>query len=374
MRQKENYSSQITVALGLTLAIIATFQAYILREPARIQADIQAEHEISLAAGKGLYAGNCISCHGADGKGDLGPALNSKSLLDKTSDKSLFNLVQTGIPGTIMPAWGQIVGGPFTDEEISNLVVFIRAWEETAIDPILVENIPNPARGAAIFTFTCIVCHGDNGKGSELAPAINDLARLEKLDDEWYRQTITQGRPAKGMPTWGSVLSPDQVNDLVALISAWREGRDIIAEIPFTRYISNALYAIREFDRVDAEFFLTASLKVADNSVVSDIKEVISLVEENRLFEAEAALISLLPSEEKGWAIFEANCSSCHADDGTGRVGPNLHNNVYIQSLNDEDLINFILTGRAGTAMPGFEGSMFEDDILNLIFLLQSWQ
>ena len=70
MRQKENYSSQITVALGLTLAIIGTFQAYIVREPARIQADIQAEHEISLAAGKGLYAGNCISCHGADGKGD----------------------------------------------------------------------------------------------------------------------------------------------------------------------------------------------------------------------------------------------------------------------------------------------------------------
>lgn len=374
MRQKENYSPQLTVALGLTLAIIGTFQVYIFREPARIQADVQAEHEYSVAAGRDLYAENCVSCHGEDGEGDVGPALNSRPLLKLASNAALFNLTRTGIPGTIMPAWGQDFGGPFTDEQIGNIVVYIRSWEPDAPEPIVIEKIPSPARGAAIYALTCFVCHGEGGQGTEFAPALNDLERLAELDDAWYRQTIIRGRPAKGMPTWGSVLSPDQVSDVVALISAWRDGRDVTAEIPFARYIANALFAIRQFDSVDAEFFLIASLTVADSSRVSGVREIISLVEQNRLFEAEAALISLLPPEEMGWALFESNCTSCHGDDGTGGSGPDLYNNVYIQSVSDEELIIFILAGRLDTAMAGFEGIMFEDDILNLVILLRTWQ
>lgn len=374
MRQKENYSPQLTVALGLTLAIIGTFQVYIFREPARIQADVQAEHEYSVAAGRDLYAENCVSCHGEDGEGDVGPALNSKPFLKLASNAALFNLTRTGIPGTIMPAWGQDFGGPFTDEQIGNIVVYIRSWEPDAPEPIVIEKIPSPARGAAIYALTCFVCHGEGGQGTEFAPALNDLERLAELDDAWYRQTIIRGRPAKGMPTWGSVLSPDQVSDVVALISAWRDGRDVTAEIPFARYIANALFAIRQFDSVDAEFFLIASLTVADSSRVSGVREIISLVEQNRLFEAEAALISLLPPEEMGWALFESNCTSCHGDDGTGGSGPDLYNNVYIQSVSDEELIIFILAGRLDTAMAGFEGIMFEDDILNLVILLRTWQ
>jgi mono/diheme cytochrome c family protein len=374
MRRKETYTPQLTLALSLTLAIIGTFQAYIIREPDRIQADMQAEYNNSVAAGRDLFAENCISCHGESGEGDVGPALNSRPFLKLASDKSLFNLSRTGIPGTIMPAWGQEFGGPFTDEQIGNIVVFIRSWEPNAPEPILVEKIPNPARGAAIYALTCFVCHGDKGQGTEFAPALNDPARLAELDDAWYCQTIVRGRPAKGMPTWGSVLSPDQVNDLVALISAWRGGRDVIAEIPFARYIANALFAIRQFDKIDAEFFLRASLNVTEASRVLGIREIISLVQENRLFEAEAALISLLPPEEMGWALFESNCTFCHGDDGTGGSGPNLHNNAYFQSTDDEDVIVFILTGRPDTAMAGFEGIMFEDDILNLVILLRTWQ
>lgn len=374
MRQKENYSPQLTVALGLTLAIIGTFQVYIDREPARIEADTQAEHQNAQAAGRELYAENCVSCHGENGEGDVGPALNSRPLLELASNASLFNLTRTGIPGTVMPAWGQDFGGPFTDEQISNIVVYVRSWEPDAPEPIFVERIPSPARGAAIYALTCFVCHGDRGQGTEFAPALNDPARLAELDDAWYRQTVIRGRPAKGMPTWGSVLSPDQVSDLVALISAWRDGRDVTAEIPFARYIANALFAIRQFDSVDAEFFLRASLNVADSSRVSGIREIISLVGENRLFEAEAALISLLPPEEMGWALFESNCTSCHGDDGKGDSGPSLYNNAYINSVSDEELVLFILTGRADTAMAGFEGIMFEDDLLNLIILLRNWQ
>ena len=126
-----------------------------------------------------------------------------------------------------MPAWGQAFGGPFTDEQIAQLVAFIRAWEPTAPEIIPVEIAPDPARGAALYARTCFVCHGENGQGTENGPPLNDAAKLEKYSDVWYRNTIAYGRPAKGMPTWGTVLSPAQINDVVALLAVWREGETV---------------------------------------------------------------------------------------------------------------------------------------------------
>ncbi len=243
-RQKEDYSAYVLIALILTIAIIVIFQFYIFREPARIEADLKTENQHRVAEGSELYGENCIACHGENGEGGVGPALNSRPLLAMASDEALFNLTVSGVPGTIMPAWGQFFGGPFTDEQILNLVAFIRAWEPNAPEPALVaEALPDPTRGAAIYVQTCFICHGDNGEGSDFAPALRDVERLERFEDSWYRQTISFGRPARGMPTWGTVLSPAQINDLVALVSAWREGQDVIAEIPYTRYLVNSLFA-----------------------------------------------------------------------------------------------------------------------------------
>jgi mono/diheme cytochrome c family protein len=374
MRERENYTPHISLALVMTLAIIITFQLYINREPARIEKDIEMEHQRAFRAGSFLYRDNCVTCHGPKGQGGIGPALNSRPFLTSVSDQTLFNLTSTGVPGTVMPAWNQAFGGPFTSEQINDIVAFLRSWEPTAPEPEVVDNLPDPARGAVIYMQTCFICHGENGQGTNIAPALRDLEKLAAFDDIWYQQTISFGRPAKGMPTWGTVLSPEQIDDVVALIAAWREGRDVIAEIPYTRYLTNALFAIRQFDREDAEFFLMAAEKIATESQRAGIQDVLTLVEENRLFEAEAQLISLLPSTEVGNALFEKNCSSCHGTDGTGIVGPNLHNNVFIQSVSEDELVNFILQGRPGTAMLGFDGVLLEDDVVNLVAFLLSWQ
>ncbi len=149
MRQKEDYSSYVLTALILTIAIIVIFQIYIFREPARIKADLKAENQHQVAEGSELYAENCIACHGESGQGGVGPALNSRPLLAIASDQALFNLTVSGVPGTIMPAWGQFFGGPFTDEQVLNLVAFIRAWEPNAPEPALVgDALPNATSGA----------------------------------------------------------------------------------------------------------------------------------------------------------------------------------------------------------------------------------
>ncbi len=374
MRSQENYTSFLAVGFGLTLAILIVFQIYIFREPARIQVDQAADRRAAELAGHDLYAENCATCHGENGEGATGPAFNSRELLKTTSDETLFNLTRTGIPGTTMPAWGQSFGGPFTDQEISQMVAFIRVWEPTAPELTPVEIVPDPIQGAGIYARTCFVCHGENGLGTEDGPPLNDLARLEKFDNAWYRNTIAQGRPAKGMPTWGTVLSPAQINDLVALMAVWREGESVSPAISLATYLTNALFAMREFDRIDAEFYLNAALTQADRSQAAEIRDTISLVQENRLFEADARLVALLPPEEMGQAAFESNCAQCHGSDGTGGSGPNLHSNVYVQSKSDQELVDFMLAGRKGTAMDSFEGILTEEALHNVVALLRTWQ
>ena len=374
MRPKENHTPFLAVVLVLTLCILVLFQIYIWREPGRIEAVEAEDHSLAVAAGRELYAENCAACHGEGGEGGIAPALNSQDLLRMTSDEALFSLTRTGVPGSSMPAWGQTFGGPFTDEQIAHMVVFIRHWEPTAPKSTPEDTAPDPARGALIYDQTCSVCHGQNGLGTDQTPALNDPERLNKLNDAWYRNTIAHGRPAKGMPTWGTVLSPAQINDLVALLAAWREGDTVSANIPLTRYLSNGLFALRQFDRPDAEFFLRAALTQADESQADVIEEVIGLVQENRLFEAETALITLLPPEEMGRALYESNCAPCHGSDGNGGLGPGLLLNSFVQAESDEDLISFMLAGQDGTAMEGFEGILTEEELANVLTVLRAWQ
>ncbi len=374
MRLKEDYSRFITVAFVFTLATLITFQIYLWREPERIKADEAADHAIAVEAGQVLYQENCDACHGKDGEGGIGPPLNSQELLKMTGDEALFNLTSTGIPGTLMPAWGQAFGGPFTPEQVGQIVAFLRNWEPTAPKIELIAEEPDPARGAEIYAQTCFICHGEDGQGTEIAPPLNDLERLQKLDDSWYRSTISHGRPARGMPTWGTVLSPAQINDVVALFSAWREGEIVSVDIPLATFVTNALFAMRAFDQLDTVFFLNGALTFVDGDQAKEVQEIIVLVEENRLFEAEARLVSLLPPEEMGKALYTTNCAPCHGDDGTGDSGPNLHTNGFIQSKNEQELVDFILTGRNGTGMDGFEGILMPEEIINIVSLLLTWQ
>lgn len=225
-----------------------------------------------------------------------------------------------------------------------------------------------------MYEQTCFICHGENGKGTDIAPALNDPERLGELDDAWYRKTIARGRPAKGMPTWGTVLSPMQINDLVALIAAWREGEKVSSNVPMATFVTNALIAIREFDRPDSAFYLKATLPLATGEQAQEIEAILTMIDENRLFEAQTRLVALLPAEEMGKASFSGNCAPCHADNGTGGIGPNLHDNSFVQSKSDEEIVDFIQNGRRGTAMVGFEGILGVEEIDNLIALLREWQ
>lgn len=112
--------------------LVAGFGVYRAREPhLRATAERQQQAEY-VRLGRQLFASNCSGCHGRNGIGGDSPTLNAKEFLTSTSDDQIRMIVSSGVPGTDMPTWSLDLGGSLTDQQISQLVAFIRSWEPHA--------------------------------------------------------------------------------------------------------------------------------------------------------------------------------------------------------------------------------------------------
>ena len=115
-----------------------------LKPPAPIQVDLDSPEEVR-ELGERTFDSACASCHGENGSGGMGPALNSQQFLTRKSDDqireatiygefrpivaAIVALIPTELqPNSTMPAFGDRL----TSVEIDALVEYIRAWEPTA--------------------------------------------------------------------------------------------------------------------------------------------------------------------------------------------------------------------------------------------------
>jgi len=382
MLKDENYDRHLMAGLVLTLLILAGFSFYLFTENNRMSAAAATFEEERVQHGRTIYTEQCATCHGSQGEGGVGTALNNKGLLKNTFDEVFFSVIRSGVPSTQMPAWSVDFGGPLTDEDVRSVVAFIRAWEPTApeIEPVVF--VPSPERGALLFASTCEVCHGGNGLGSEDAPAVNDAARLGSLADDWYRGVIRNGRPAKGMPTWGTVLSPNQVEDLIALIGAWRQGQDIQAAFNVTDLLSAGVYSLQEEDVESAAMQVGRAIAISEGVAA----ELLRNADAQLAAGDNAGALATLEILKEQWPIgdpdlgaetYAVSCKPCHGGDGEGGGGgvfPALHPNEFVQANTNSEMVAFILAGRPGTAMAGFQGRLTEGEIANVVAFLRTWQ
>jgi mono/diheme cytochrome c family protein len=116
---------KILLGFILMLVIIVFIAAYWATETQRQEAARQHQTTEAVAVGAGLYASACVSCHGADGEGGIGPALMGTQLDSETLEK----IISRGVPGTAMSAWGQEEGGALKEHQIKDLATFIKNWE-----------------------------------------------------------------------------------------------------------------------------------------------------------------------------------------------------------------------------------------------------
>ncbi len=306
MRVKENYFPLISLAFFLTIAILVLFQLHILNEPGRIAAVMAHDNAVAVNAGQTIFQNNCTLCHGDSGQGTRGrPALNDKHFLGTTNDDVIFSVISSGVPNTEMPAWNQSHGGPLTDEDIQNVVAFLRSWQATAPDRSSVPPEGDLTKGRSEYASVCAVCHGDNGQGSAQGAALNDSVKLNEFADSWYRDVINNGRPAKGMPTWGTVLSPQQVSDIIAVIDYWRRN-------------SSAVPTPAATTESGAEIARPSNSGGAGPAV------------------------NLIGDPQSGLQLFVANCQKCHGTNGLGGVANPGSDDGTVPPLNpiDETLIS----------------------------------
>ena len=90
--------------------------------------------------------------------------------------------------------------------------------------------------GRMTFNSNCVACHlaSLRGKGESpaaIGPDLTDTVWLHGGHPTDVYATITNGVLVKGMPTWGPVLGPKKISEVVAYIfSKHHEGEPIIAD------------------------------------------------------------------------------------------------------------------------------------------------
>lgn len=177
----------------------------------------------NLGVGLTLYAENCVACHGANMEGTtLAPAL-SPATLDYAD---MTRIINKGVAGTLMTAWD----AQLSDTELNALLELITRWEEIQFAGIEMPVIEAPpidmsptaiAEGEWLYGLLCTQCHGAEGYGTPLAPALNNLTFLSQTPDAAIRQIVAGGVLGTTMPAWGGYLNDADLAAITAYLRSW---------------------------------------------------------------------------------------------------------------------------------------------------------
>jgi mono/diheme cytochrome c family protein/plastocyanin len=125
------------------------------REP-RLDAEANSQQVTSVERGYNLYEANCARCHGVNGEGGIGPALNRQDKLYAHLSVDYLNNMMVaggryacGNVNSVMPVWSNEghPPGPLNYIQIDDLIAFIRAPSDqtyTIRDPSLGEPKRDP--------------------------------------------------------------------------------------------------------------------------------------------------------------------------------------------------------------------------------------
>ena len=94
---------------------------------AAVPGRVSAQSKADIDAGKQLFSGMCVECHGAGGAGGDAPSLNRARLMHAPTDAALVKILTDGIPNTAMPRIRR-----FTDNEMRQLVAYVRSLGKIA--------------------------------------------------------------------------------------------------------------------------------------------------------------------------------------------------------------------------------------------------
>lgn len=185
---------------------------------------------------------SCSSCHAmsetngfaVDGIRRPGHTLENASRRSSYKDGQLDSFLDA--VNTCVVEWMNGSALVETDQDWVNLLNWFedQATEDVG-DLVDIQIVPPPAdlsggelaAGQELFNTRCIVCHGLNGEGTELAPQITERGLTEEYIAERTRRSGLVDSPTYAgltggiMPFWGDDrLSDDELVDIVAFVAA----------------------------------------------------------------------------------------------------------------------------------------------------------
>ncbi len=176
----------------------------------------------TLSEGLTVYAESCAACHGSGAGTLIAPAIDSADLRAAPIEE-VNQIIRTGVPGTLMAGWETML----TAAQIEAVLELIYRWPEVmqagvAFPEVEMADFPATpemiADGQRLFNIACKACHGVDGYGSPMAPALNNQIFLSETPDAAIYQIIAGGVPDTLMPAWGSRLTDYDLQSLVAFM------------------------------------------------------------------------------------------------------------------------------------------------------------
>jgi mono/diheme cytochrome c family protein len=333
------------IGILATLMIVAGLLLYSLEEPERLTYAQEIQLKSDLDGAMSLYAENCAVCHGLAGEGiGATPSLANPGLAGMSAAE-LFKIIARGRFDTAMPAWGIEDSGPLSDYQMGMLVTLIQSgdWQATQervvnlglaplvpfaakADPVLlveISTLPDGDQlilGITLYAENCVACHGADGMGSSLAPALND-PRVRTSDPAELERIILNGVSATLMAGWNKVLSEREVAALMVLITRWDEVPG--GTIPAPEH----------------------PIEVTAESLVL------------------------------GADLYTNFCARCHGPVGQGtQRAPTLKVQSFLTQTSDSAMQQIITLGVPSTAMPAWGDRMTEVEIQAIVGFVRSWE
>jgi mono/diheme cytochrome c family protein len=316
---------------------------------ALVKYTLEAARGTPLELGQQLYSQNCATCHGVFGEGGPSP-INPKALIPPIStadylktrdDFTLRAIITQGQPNSGMSPFGSAFGGTLEDDEIDAIVAYIRAWEaKPPVDqpPQIAASNMLDLSTSDIYANLCSQCHGLNGEGA-VSSSLQDKEFQGTNTDQDIYNIIDHGASGTTMIGWGSILSVNQMQDLVQYI--------------------------REFGKLAPEPTVETPAPTTEPSAAT----------------AEPTAPTVVPTEPTAptfvkdiLPLFNAKCAMCHGSMG-GWNGENYQNTIYsgdngpavIPGDVDGSLLAQKILGTQTTGLSMPPGSKMTDEEIQLI-------
>ncbi|HVP42500.1 MAG TPA: c-type cytochrome [Terriglobales bacterium] len=87
-----------------------------------------------------LFLGNCAGCHGMNGRGGVAPEIGNPVFQKAASDELIVRTIRHGRQGTAMPAFQRPDAPAFSDQDVADVLAYVRTLGEHKRDKAVAQN------------------------------------------------------------------------------------------------------------------------------------------------------------------------------------------------------------------------------------------